>query len=546
MSGMAAAFTYCTVLAAVLAIAAHWLESGARGVDRSGRWAWFMAMVLSLGVPLMAWLGLRVWSSPLPALPVGGMFALPELTVTAEPEATGVDLRTLVVWAWGVGSVLVLAKVLRGVGRLRAAKRGWRAERVSGVDVLVTENVGPAVFGLHRASILLPSWALTMQEDLRALMLLHEREHLRAGDPWVLAGALAMVVLMPWNAALWYQLHRLRLAVEMDCDARVLRRAPDPRRYGRLLLEVGRRRSTPLGVLALSEPVTFLERRIRAFTRRAGPHAMRRALALGASAFCLGSLAVCARDPISPQRQAAVDELAVSTVEPEFTPYTQKPQLKNPAQVSAALRMNYPPLVRDAGIGGTTQVWFFIDAEGRVGRTQIAESSGVPALDDAALRVAELMQFVPAKNRDRDVAVWVQIPITFASSGSADDEASDEANPTYSAERLRAAPTDPGAPHFTPYTVKPRLRNSAEVSRALQREYPPLLRDAGIGGTTVLWFNIGDDGTVVRTMVNNPSGHDELDEAAVRVAGMMEFTPAQNRDESVAVWVLIPLTFSAK
>ena len=30
------------------------------------------------------------------------------------------------------------------------------------------------------------------------------------------------VVLMPWNLPLWWQWRRLRFAIEVDCDARVL------------------------------------------------------------------------------------------------------------------------------------------------------------------------------------------------------------------------------------------------------------------------------------------------------------------------------------
>jgi periplasmic protein TonB len=74
---------------------------------------------------------------------------------------------------------------------------------------------------------------------------------------------------------------------------------------------------------------------------------------------------------------------------------------------------NYPPLLRDAGIGGTPVVWFFIDENGRVVRTQLSRSSGYPALDEAAINVAQVMQFSPALNRDRRVQVWVEIPIVF-------------------------------------------------------------------------------------------------------------------------------------
>jgi len=107
--------------------------------------------------------------------------------------------------------------------------------------------------------------------------------------------------------------------------------------------------------------------------------------------------------------------------------------------------------------------------------------------------------------------------------------------------------TDIGAaPVFTPYTVKPDYTNAAEVRRALEREYPPLLRDAGIGGTTIVWFFIDEQGVVQNQVVQNSSGHQALDDAALRVAPVFKFTPALNRDKAVPVWVQLPITFTTK
>src|SRR5947199_2497489 len=95
-------------------------------------------------------------------------------------------------------------------------------------------------------------------------MLSHEDEHVLAHDPWLRAAGAALLVLAPWNPALWWQVRRLRLAVEMDCDARVLARAGDTPEYAELLLRVGQRRARlPLGAPALGEPVSVLGRRIR-------------------------------------------------------------------------------------------------------------------------------------------------------------------------------------------------------------------------------------------------------------------------------------------
>jgi periplasmic protein TonB len=97
----------------------------------------------------------------------------------------------------------------------------------------------------------------------------------------------------------------------------------------------------------------------------------------------------------------------------DFTPMTLRPQLRNDRDIARLLERLYPVPLRDAGIGGTVRVWFFIDVDGRVRDTRIDESSGFDALDRAALQVADRMEFTPAYNRDDPVAVWVSIAITF-------------------------------------------------------------------------------------------------------------------------------------
>jgi protein TonB len=108
------------------------------------------------------------------------------------------------------------------------------------------------------------------------------------------------------------------------------------------------------------------------------------------------------------------DEVASDiSAAPTFTPYTVGPQLQNTAEIQRVLMREYPTVLRDSGIGGTVNVWFFIDENGRVQDTRIDQSSGYQALDDAALAVADVMRFSPALNRENRVQVWVSLPITF-------------------------------------------------------------------------------------------------------------------------------------
>ena len=112
--------------------------------------------------------------------------------------------------------------------------------------------------------------------------------------------------------------------------------------------------------------------------------------------------------------------------------------------------------------------------------------------------------------------------------------------PDEQATDLSAAPT------FTPFTVAPSILNRNDVVRAMEREYPPLLRDAGIGGTVTVWFFIDENGAVQDYRVSQTSGHQALDDAAIAVAGVYRFSAALNRDKKVPVWVQFPITFQVR
>jgi beta-lactamase regulating signal transducer with metallopeptidase domain len=86
---------------------------------------------------------------------------------------------------------------------------------------------------------------------------------------------------MPWNAALWYMGRRLRLAIEVDCDHRVMRHGDlDLRSYAELLITIGARRAVPGVGVGFSVGRPFLEHRIERMTALAGRTPLRTACAL--------------------------------------------------------------------------------------------------------------------------------------------------------------------------------------------------------------------------------------------------------------------------
>ena len=263
---------YCLGIGLAFVIVGHALERGLHLAGRATRWAWVIAIVGSYLVPVAAWLrpeAFSTFAAPIP-VPAESGPGLPTSTTTTsldQPPASAFSLADLdrpLRWAWMIASLALILFVGVGARRLIALRRRWRPANVDGRNVLISPTVGPAVVGVWAPGVVLPEWALEASEHERAMMFAHEEEHMRAGDPALNALGFWPLVLAPWNFALWWQWRRLRLAVEVDCDARVLAAGCSAVAYGDLLLRVAHQRRPGLvGVAAFGEPVSFLESRIR-------------------------------------------------------------------------------------------------------------------------------------------------------------------------------------------------------------------------------------------------------------------------------------------
>lgn len=281
---------YSLGISALLAAAA---VAGERLLSSRGmpiRWVWTCAVLGSLALP--------AWSLVTSKTPEAGVSDQPHVSVgvallEAEPgeiaagrrqslgvpsaarslservvtRATGLlrELSPFVSALWLLSSLGMGLVLFGGWLRIRGKRARWRRVSVGNRSIMISRRTGPAVVGFIHPAIVLPEWAMALSDARRELVLLHEEEHLRAHDERLLLLAGMALIPMPWNAGLWYQVRQLRLAVEIDCDARVLRRHPDAREYGDLLLDVGRRvNSGALQMAALSEPVSFLAKRVSA------------------------------------------------------------------------------------------------------------------------------------------------------------------------------------------------------------------------------------------------------------------------------------------
>lgn len=340
---MILAWMVFAALVSALAAAGAWALEGAGRLARMPvRFVWLAALVGSVALAGLGPARAPVVTAPTPA--PGGDEAtaaastLPALEAPAPrpgPAAVVSAARRALTWPVGMaaqasgvaggwlgrllGGVWAgLVVVMLGLGaltlrRYRAARRGWPERTVGGVAVRVSPSVGPAVLGLARPEIVVPSWLMARAPAEQRMVVLHEREHVRARDGWVLAAGWLAVAAVPWNPVAWWMLERLRVAVELDCDARVLRHDVGPGAYGRMLIDLAARGpGLSLGVPALAGPRVTLERRILAMTRDSSVTTSRfRIAALGA----LGAITFLAACEARMPTEADIEEMDATTAE---------------------------------------------------------------------------------------------------------------------------------------------------------------------------------------------------------------------------------------
>lgn len=376
---------YSAGVALLLGVAAHLLEGAVRQRNWPIRGLWIGAVAGSLLLPALALLipagssasapaAVRYVEAPAPQTATVDPTLPPAAVTGSRPVAASrgsLDLDPWLVGAWGIASLFMLCGVTASGILLWSRSRGWAHSRLDGRDVWISGETGPAVVGFIRSRIVVPEWVLAQEEDERGMILTHEEEHLRAGDPYLLLGALLLLIALPWNAALWWQSRRLREAVEVDCDRRVLARGVDARRYSRLLLEVSAHgTANRLMVTALSESPSGLERRIRRMLARTPKRWRHRLAAAAAPALLLVAVACEIPRPTMPAPQssleAAVGQRLVQVDRP------------NPDDIAKGIMLeHFPEEYARAGEGDTLHLWFIARADGDIERVALTE----PILD---------------------------------------------------------------------------------------------------------------------------------------------------------------------
>ena len=307
---------HAIVVSLLIGLAALALERSAQVRRKPARWLWGMAIIASLVIPFTA-------SGVVARIPQMAGAAAPAASdnMPASRQTAAIDRSgsawsiagagqlpayrgadTLLVVAWRAASVVLALVITASAAHLSWRRRRWGRGHMAGTAVYLSEDTGPAVVGFLRPQIVVPRWLTDCSAGEQELVIAHERCHLDAHDAQLLIVAVCLLVCMPWNPVLWWQLRRLRLAIEIDCDARVLSLGYSVARYGETLIAIGERQSaghakSDVMGMARFGSKSFLERRIHNMLRTKTRYARLWAATLA----CLGAgLAVCAAEVAPP------------------------------------------------------------------------------------------------------------------------------------------------------------------------------------------------------------------------------------------------------
>jgi bla regulator protein blaR1 len=320
---------YVIVVSTLLGLAALAGERAARLRRGATRWYWLAAFLASLLVPtVMASVTIQLPDVVGPKLAEKIVVLRDATSIPLAPQrwletGQGSARSALVSDSWlksawlSVSVLMMVILAVSGVALFRR-QRTWAQGTIGDVPVQVSPDVGPAVVGFLRPRIVIPAWLRDSPQPDQLAVIAHENAHMRAGDPQLFTVALCLLVFMPWNLPLWWHLRRLRNAIEVDCDARVLDSGHDPVAYGRTLVNVGEKQSGSLmAVAAMSESPSLLEERIKIMMSKPVRWWQVYSTALGCLSLTLVAVAAQVSPPNAASAVAVAPEIAldVATLE---------------------------------------------------------------------------------------------------------------------------------------------------------------------------------------------------------------------------------------
>lgn len=494
---------------------------------------------------------LPIHPAPRPAAAASAADAIgTDLSIVQVPDAAGrqsaaqrlaapvVSLGAALRWTWLAGAAVALLALLAGFGRLGWI--AWRARHVTagawsdhaaricrelGIErrITVMEGRHPTLlvtWGLLRPKLLVPSAALRWADERIRLVLYHELAHVRRGDwVWQLAAELLRAVYW-FSPIFWIACRRLRDESEHACDDAVLNRGVEGPEYALNLVGIVRELTQPRWTAGAAIARTSnLERRVRAML---DSHRNRRPVSRRAGAATLiGLLAVAVPIGGLAARQAFTT-LSGSIVDP----------------MSAAL-----PGVKVVLTNVNSQAKYEVQSD-RTGHYEVGGLAPGDYLLEARLPGFAMLKqtlTIAGQSLERNLTLQVgSVQESIVVSGTAADQGTRAAQaPKRAREKVESpcgtTPAAEGVP------VGGNLRAPAKL-KDVKPDYPPALRDAGVGGTIVLRGRLGSDGFLHDLTAEAPADA-RLAHVAIDAASQWEFAPTLLNCQAIDIPITITVSF---
>ncbi|CAD7722975.1 hypothetical protein LMG31886_10240 [Xanthomonas hydrangeae] len=410
-----------------------------------------LSICLLLRRPLRSWLGATaayaIWAcvplallaavlpspqSDVAMLKVPLLAAMPALSNAHDGAAAWTTLA-LAVWLTGAGLMAAMLwrrqyRFVRSLGPLYALDNAvWSATHDAGL---------PASLGIWRPRIVVPSDFTTRYcAAERALVLAHERLHLRRGDLHANLLAALMLCIGWFNPLMHLAWRAFRLDQELACDAAVLARHPGKRRsYAAAMLKTQLGAGcTPLAchwaaahpltqrIAALRKPLKDARR-----SRWSSGGVLLLAVTLSAAAWAMQPARIAAASYAAPADSdaAGVTRMRVSNYA-DFTTM-QPPQ--------------YPAPALDGGIEGFVELQIEVDSGGVPQHIAVVRSTPAGVFDQAVLDAARQWRLKPAYAQGKAIASNVRVPVKFEL--DAPEQTTGTSNTSASAARSDAPPSE--------------------------------------------------------------------------------------------------------
>jgi TonB family protein len=231
-------------------------------------------------------------------------------------------------------------------------------------------------------------------------------------------------------------------------------------------------------------------------------------------------MAVCAATiPLSAQAPAGARDSVYDLDQVQV-----RPAPLNASALAAALRTTYPPHLEEAGLGGAVVVSMVIGADGQPRDARLVSSTDT-AFDAPSLAMVSLLRFSPAQVDGRAVGVRLELPINWEPGARPAEAPGQDSTGAYGLREVEEMP---------------RILNRDVFARALSREYPPHLRDAGFTGTVHVRFLVEMDGSISQPTIIR-SSQVQFNDATLRAIQALRFRPGKIDQAPVRVWVVLPI-----